>query len=670
MCNEEWVTNRKLGGEERESLETAVTMKELKESMEKSNFESTSGWNGISFKVIRHFWDLLSYPMLKMVNETFLRGELMDSFKLGLIKLIPKKGKAEKVGDWRPITLLCYGYKLISGIVAKRLEKYLMKIIGRSQKGFLKQKSIHTCTANIMTCISQAWIEQEECGVMCVDFKKAFDSVEHAAIKMILEFFNFGETMVGMVMTLLNSRISRVIVEDRYSDSLGITRGTPQGDRSSSYIFIIVIEILLIKMKGMDGHGIESCDFIRRKIEGMNLESITAEAYADDLTAIFKMSNGTVELILWILNNFTMVSGLEVNTDKTQLMIVGTENWPVGNQIGGITIVDKVKVLGVGIDRRLGQLENNWYEAITRMRRLSGYWCNFGMSITGRVMVAKTYLVSQVVYLMGVLPMSKEIGDIMNDILITFISGRNRPIERRRQLLGVECGGYGMMDMNIMNVCVKSTWIRRVKDMERDGLDYIGALIGRRGVVSYDQMGGDVDAGSLGIIGKDILLKWYEYKREYYMMGNNILEAYLFDNKGVFEENDTVNNVVFNQGRYLGIRDNLRGIKVRRMLDVQNRVRSKIEVEAIFNVGITWVEYFRLRTVLQKRIDARRDNGEAGRNVELLMDKGKIKSSKLRKKIMGIDSNEYLDNDPRTIPALRTLWGGGELMKKKGDMLS
>ncbi len=262
ICNEDWVTDRKLSGEERESLEIAVTMEELKESMEKSNFESTSGWDGISFKVIRHFWDLLSHPMLKMVNETFLRGELMDSFKLGLIKLIPKKGKAEKVGDWRPITLLCCGYKLISGIVAKRLEKYLMKIIGRAQKGFLKQKSIHTCTDNIMTCISQAWIEQEECGVMCVDFKKAFDSVEHAAIKMILEFFNFGEIMVGMVMTLLNSRISRVIVEDGYSDSLGITRGTPQGDRSSPYIFIIVIEILLIKLKGMDGHGIECCDFI------------------------------------------------------------------------------------------------------------------------------------------------------------------------------------------------------------------------------------------------------------------------------------------------------------------------------------------------------------------------------------------------------------------------
>jgi hypothetical protein len=30
--------------------------------------------------------------MLKMVQETFENGELMQTFKLGLIKIIPKKG--------------------------------------------------------------------------------------------------------------------------------------------------------------------------------------------------------------------------------------------------------------------------------------------------------------------------------------------------------------------------------------------------------------------------------------------------------------------------------------------------------------------------------------------------------------------------------------------------
>ncbi len=103
----------------------------------------------------------------------------------------------------------------------------------------------------------------------------------------------------------------------------------------------------------------------------MDIEPLNAEAYADDLTVIFRMSNGTVELVLRLLNDFTQVSGLEVNTDKTQLMVVGSDDWPEGEQIGGITIVSKVKVLGIEIDRKLVLLENNWKDTINRMRRLT-----------------------------------------------------------------------------------------------------------------------------------------------------------------------------------------------------------------------------------------------------------------------------------------------------------
>jgi hypothetical protein len=88
-------------------------------------------------------------------------------------------------------------------------------------------------------------------------------------------------------------------------------------------------------------------------------------------------------------------------------------------------------------------------------------------------------------------------------------------------------------------------------------------------------------------------------------------------------------------------------------------------VEGILNTGITWVEYFRLRAVLQQRVDVMVDSGEAGKNIEKLMHKGKIKSSRLRKKITGMDSREYLNNDPQTISALRTLWGDRIVRKER-----
>jgi hypothetical protein len=48
----DWVGGRKLNEDERVSLEQQVTMEELTKSMENSNFDSSSGWDGISFKVL------------------------------------------------------------------------------------------------------------------------------------------------------------------------------------------------------------------------------------------------------------------------------------------------------------------------------------------------------------------------------------------------------------------------------------------------------------------------------------------------------------------------------------------------------------------------------------------------------------------------------------------
>ncbi len=297
--NQEIMNNRRLDEVERLDLESGVTMDEVKCALDGSNFERSSGWDGTSFRVLRKFWVILCEPMLKMIQETFEIGELMETFKLGLIKLIPKKGDANKIGDWRPITLLCCGYKLISGIVANRIGKYLPKLIGRSQKGFMSNKNINTCTVNVMNSISRSWELGWPTGIMCVDFAKAFDSVEHEMISNVLTFFGFGDYMVKMVSTLLNDRKSRIIFEGGYSEDVIIGRGTPQGDRSSPYIFILCIEILIIRINMLEGRGIDDSGLyvdIVRDIDGV--EKLTSETYADDLTIIFRMSENSVEIIL------------------------------------------------------------------------------------------------------------------------------------------------------------------------------------------------------------------------------------------------------------------------------------------------------------------------------------------------------------------------------------
>ncbi len=665
------MNNKKLDAVEQLELENIVTLDEVKRALDESNFDSSSGWDGISFRVIRKFWEALKDPMLKMIQETFENRELMETFKLGLIKLIPKKGDANKVGDWRPITLLCCGYKLISGIVANRIGKYLPKLIGRSQKGFMSNKNINTCTVNVMNSISRSWETSLPTGIMCVDFAKAFDSVEHEMITNVLKFFGFGEFMVGMVSTLLTDRKSRIIFEGGYSEDVIIGRGTPQGDRSSPYIFILCIEILIMKINRMEGNGIDDSGLyvdIVRNLDG--LEKPTSETYADDLTIIFKMSGNSVEIILMVLGEFELVSGLSINIGKTQLMVTGSDEWAPGMRIHGVKVVDKVTILGITIDRKLEKLDDNWDTAIGKMERLAWYWTTFTLSITGRVMVAKTYLLSQCIYLMGSLPLKDNYGDRINEILLDFVKGRDRLIERRRQLLCPALGGYGLVDAKVMNVCMKAAWIERWK-REMPFIDYMVAT-----AWNINEDNGTRDIKLCDVVGKglpimeDIVRSWIKFKNKFYEWGNNIYKAELFGNEALLREGRKIEEIVFTEGRYIEIGEIVRDSTVRDICAEGGGIRDKIQVERNIGIAMTWVEYFRLRTEVTQLM-LLHHGGEGRLTTEQTLDEfmtGRKRGCKRYRKIMeGKNSRIYEENTPVNIAAGNTLWG--EYMGQMGREL-
>ena len=126
-----------------------------------------------------------------------------------------------------------------------------------------------------------------------------------------------------------------------------------------------------------------------------------SEAYADDLTIMFKWGRAGLKRILTVLKEFELVSGLKINVNKTQLMITGGDGEIIGDAIEGITVVNEINVLGVQIDRKLVNLDANWEKTILKMINQANYWKLFRLSISGRVMIAKTYMISQATYLMG-----------------------------------------------------------------------------------------------------------------------------------------------------------------------------------------------------------------------------------------------------------------------------
>ncbi len=211
--------------------------------------------------------------------------------------------------------------------------------------------------------------------------------------------------------------------------------------------------------------------------------------------------------------------------------------------------------------------------------------------------MCKTYIISQIVYLLGSLPLGDDKANEINNVVINFISGTDRAIERRQQFLSAELIGYNMFDIRDLDTCVKATWIRRWKK-EIEKPDYSGLLsIGTT----------DVNADLIGEIGgnrttskllENIMNKWNKFKRYYYDISNNIMVTKIFGNSALGERSVCVDYEVFGRSLTIRLMLEIGDAVVGDFFDIHGRLREKQDLEDKWGVPMNWAEYFRLRGAL------------------------------------------------------------------------
>ena len=79
-----------------------------------------------------------------------------------------------------------------------------------------------------------------------IDFLKAFDSVEWNYLVTYLKAFRFGPDFIRWVMTLFKNIKSCVINNGLTTGYFALEREVRQGDLLSPYLFVVVVETLVI----------------------------------------------------------------------------------------------------------------------------------------------------------------------------------------------------------------------------------------------------------------------------------------------------------------------------------------------------------------------------------------------------------------------------------------
>ena len=122
-------------------------------------------------------------------------------------------------------------YELFSRVLDERLKRFLDKEQSVDQAGF----------RGGFGCDDHMWLA-------AVDFRKAFDWVEHWAIWDALGEFRVPEKYVEALAALYDGQTGRVC-EDKGSRAFKIGRGTKQGDPISPKLFNAVLEVVVRKLK-------------------------------------------------------------------------------------------------------------------------------------------------------------------------------------------------------------------------------------------------------------------------------------------------------------------------------------------------------------------------------------------------------------------------------------
>ena len=141
-------------------------------------------------------------------------------------------------------------YKLISGVIAGRMKILLGKLISGCQKAYQNTANIGEIILDIIETIAICICNHHKkpAAILLIDFSKAFGSISHNYIYESLSFFNFGEHSIKIVRTMLTGRTCTVMIDGFETKSFKIERGVPQGDTASPYLFILVLEILLLRI--------------------------------------------------------------------------------------------------------------------------------------------------------------------------------------------------------------------------------------------------------------------------------------------------------------------------------------------------------------------------------------------------------------------------------------
>ena len=278
-----------------------------------------TGLDCIGPKILKIAPDILCPSLSYIINGSLASGIFPQPWKEAKISPIYKGGGSkDDVNNYRPISIL----PTLSKIIVKWIQKHLMSflknhnLLHEKQSGFQEGHSTESALILMIDSWLKAINDGKFVGCLMVDFRKAFDLVDHNLLLQKLKLYKCDESSLLLFNSYLSNRTQRVSMNNKCSGSEHISFGVPQGSTLGPLLFLIFINDLPLVLQDV----VTSTDL-----------------YADDTTIYEIQSNlqtlqQNLQNLLVLLNKWCRENGMVINTDKTKVMLITSRQKRYGLQ--------------------------------------------------------------------------------------------------------------------------------------------------------------------------------------------------------------------------------------------------------------------------------------------------------------------------------------------------